>query len=484
MSTHASPAESPSSGPRHQRDAAPAPSSPRAVASGSPVGAAAAAPAEPFIPVARTAADLLAIIPHTLACWPRRSAVLLTASAGAPGPCLRVDLPESRVLADEAAVLEWTAELSDLLEHDVLGDRVYLAVFIAGTRLAPHEIERVVEAVGEAGALSGHALAGAWEVGSEHWVDLEEAEPRALHRLEEIRSSALWTAMVVSGSAVAEREDEPRGPARRRCEPCVPAAPGGGGEAAAEAQAALRVEDCRALVRELERRCGSRTGWGGAETAVCAADGIAAWQSVLAGDAARGGADRAGGLDPAAAGCATPAGAAAAAARLDAAGLADLLGVVMDPVGSDAAVVAVLTGDAASAAVAWEQAAAAVPGGSAGAELRWMLAVLSGRWDGRPDWGRAAAFESVLELLLDLLHGAPARESGSACLREAEAWLWVATAHLERFRGRGSWASQWLQLAEEAVPGHAGAARARLLGSRFPVPVWATDPVTAWHRGR
>lgn len=428
---------------------------------------------EPFVPVARTAADLLAIMPHTLAAWPRRSAVLLTASDREPGPCLRVDLPGPHLLADDMAVLEWTAELSELLERDPIGDRLYLALFVDGAPHSAEELERVAEAVGEAAALSDHAVAGSWIVGPHLWFDLDEPEPRTAHDVQEIRSSALWTAMVVSGSTVEEPGRAPA-PARRR------SAAGAAGEAG------LRVEDCRGLARELDRRRCGGSGLLSADALGRPLPGsepgaaLAAWEPLL--EHGRHGR------------------AAAAAIEFDPVALVDLLSAVTDPIGSDALAVAVLTGESCRAARAWaralepedapDQDEARGPGRPSGQcrvpddDLGWMVDVLVGRWGGDPDWERADAFEAVLEVLLDLLHGVPADQPRSAAARDAEAWLWVATAHLERFRARGTWASQWLELAEDAVPGHPGAARARLLGSRFPVPRWAGDPRRGWHRRR
>ena len=111
-----------------------------------------------------------------------------------------------------------------------------------------------------------------------------------------------------------------------------------------------------------------------------------------------------------------------------------------------------------------------------------MIEVLKGRWDGTPDWERVEQCEGVLELLLDLLHGAAEAGHGSPAGADAEAWLWVATAHLERFRARGTRATQWLELAAEAVPEHLGVARLRALGTQHPLPSWAGDPQRSWHR--
>ena len=47
--------------------------------------------------------------------WRAFRPVLLTSTDSEPGPCLRVDLPEERVLADELTLLEWIAELCRLL---------------------------------------------------------------------------------------------------------------------------------------------------------------------------------------------------------------------------------------------------------------------------------------------------------------------------------------------------------------------------------
>lgn len=406
---------------------------------------------DPFTPVARTAADILAIMPHTLGQWPKRSAVLLTSTDSEPGPCLRVDLPEERVLADELTLLEWIAELCRLLEHDPVGDRLYLALFTDGSSLDARQCEQVVDAVGEAAALSGHSIAGCWEVGPRQWFDLEDSEPRIGRDVQEIRSSAVWTALVVTGSTA----DEPAPTRSVRAEP---------------ERSELRVEDCRGLVREFQRRWSLRRGAAGPGAAQClhrdvgpqVADSLEAWQRLLD--------DRSLGT------------AAERASALDSAAQAQLLVCLADPLGSDALAVSVLTGQHGRALRAWWQLQAMVHGSSHGEDFGWMIEVLKGRWDGTPDWERVEQCEGVLELLLDLLHGAAEAGPGSPAGADAEAWLWVATAHLERFRARGTRATRWLELAAEAVPGHLGVARLRALGTQHPLPSWAGDPQRSWHR--
>ena len=408
---------------------------------------------DPFMPVARTAADILAIMPHTLGQWPRRSAVLLTSTDSEPGPCLRVDLPAQRVLADELALLEWIAELCCLLEHDRASDRLYLALFTDGCALSAQQCEQVVDAVGEAAALSGHGVAGCWEVGRQQWFDLEEPEPRIGRDVQEIRSSAVWAALVVTGSTV----DEPA-PARR-----VRSDAG---------RTELRVEDCRGLVREFQRCWSLRPGAAGPGAAQClhreagpeVADSLEAWQRLLEQRCASSAAER--------------------AAALDSAAQAQLLVCLTDPLGSDALAASVLTGQHGRGLRAWWQLQAMVHGSTHGEDFGWMIEVLKGNWDGMPDWERVEQFEGVLELLLDLLHGAAEAGHRTAAGADAEAWLWVATAHLERFRARGTRATQWLELAAEAVPGHLGVARLRALGTQHPLPRWAGDPQRSWHRRR
>lgn len=435
-------------------------------AMGSPSAAAMLSPgSEALRPVARTAADILAVMPHTLGCWPRSSAVLLTATSTAPGPCLRVDLPDRRMLSDEIAVLEWTAELSQLLEHDRDGDRIYLGLFVEGADLGEPQLARLVEAVGEAGALSGHVLGGAWEIGPALWRDLEQPEGDGWRCVEQIRTSALWTAMVVAGSTV------------ERCGPGADQAPSpSASSSAASPQSSrpagacppgdgdLRVEDCQALVRELERRRSGRGLPGDDEPRCCAPEHLGLWERLL----------RPASVEPL-----------ERLAALGPAGQADLLQGLSDPVGGDALLGAVVTGDFERARRAWEEFEETDPDDEAGEHLRWLVGVLVGQWAGAPGWVRIASFEAVLEALLDMLHAAPeAAAVEPEVLRRAEAAIWIATAQVERFRARGSCAQRWLQLAEEAVPGHPGAARVRELAARYPVPRWATDPATAWHRGR
>lgn len=409
---------------------------------------------DPFTPVARTAADVLAIMPHTLGQWPRRSVVLLTCTDTEPGPCLRVDLPTEAVLADELALLEWIAELCDLLERVPAGELVYLALFTDGSPLSPLQHDQVVDAVGEAAALSGYGMAGCWEVGQEQWSDLSEAEPRIARDMQEIRSSAVWAALVVTGSSVDASAAEVR-PAR--------AEPG---------RSELRVEDCRALVGEFEQRWSLRPGVAGPQAAQClhrdvavpVAESLEAWQRLLSASSSRSAAER--------------------VASSDAAAQAQLLVCLTDPLGSDALAVSALSGEHDRCLRAWWQLQAMAHGAGHGADLGWMLEVLKGEWEGTPDWERVQQCEGVLELLLDLLHGADEEGWRSAAGADAEAWLWVATAHLERFRARGTRATQWLELAADAVPGHLGVARLHALATRYPLPRWAGDPQRSWHRRR
>lgn len=429
---------------------------------GSTAGSASPDDDRAFQPVARTAADVLAIIPHTLAQWPRSSAVLLTATADSPGPCLRVDLPTAQLVEDPLRLLEWTVEIADLLEHDLSGDRVYVALFTAGSELAQTQLERVADTIAEASALAAHEVAGTWQVGATSWRPIDGTSADwASNDL--IRTSPLWAAMVVAGSSVPETEGSSLGSGH-------PAPSVGAGSRSRLAED-LRVQDCVAVVRELAD-CG-----GGLELdSDQGLEGLLAWQRVLeAGEAADGSRAPAPGLP----------------GDLAPEQIAGLIRTIATPGCSDALLAAVLTGDFPQAGTAWRQLAELSEPLRDTASLGWMAQVILGRLRCAPDWARVADFEAALEVLQDMLHAAPAARGSSAArggagmpspVAEAEAALWVATAHVERFRARGSRAAQWLQLAEEAAPGHAGVLRAQQVAAQFPVPVWAQDPSTAWHR--
>ena len=124
---------------------------------------------DPFVPVVRCAADLLAVVPHTLGYWPADSLVLFAAGGGTAGACVRVDLPAGP--SDERLGEAFVAELADLVAHDTLSDRVFVIVYTSpppgdpsGAAAPPAAVDGVLAVVDEAARRTGRAVAARWIV--------------------------------------------------------------------------------------------------------------------------------------------------------------------------------------------------------------------------------------------------------------------------------------------------------------------------------
>lgn len=431
-----------------------------------------------FRPVARTAADVLAIIPHTLGYWPARSLVMLTATSSGLGPCLRVDLPDAADFADPAFAAEWTMQISELLEHDPVGHAVFVAVYGEPVRstgassdrrsgpapaldvrhvspsLGGH-VSHVVNAVAEAGALSGHDVRDAWCVDNELWwpvADVGDARP-----VREILDSAVYVALVVDGSVV-----EP---------------PDGSTESGTTGREPLQAD------RQLRRRLAllaevaATTDWSPRSLEV--------WDAILSPFDA-----------PDSRHPADPVRRLQELTRTD---LLHLLAGTTDPLGCDLVLSLVLSGDIEAARHAWD----GWNRTSSDEDLHGLVhtaQVMLGDWDGTPRWDRVDRCVDLVQVLIGALTGpndpegqpSPGEEAVRCTApRVSDRWaggvaagLWVVLGHLERFRARGSKVDQCARTAESLAPGHPGVARLREIMTLRPIPHWATDPATAWRRAR
>ncbi|WP_101852514.1 DUF4192 family protein [Kocuria flava] len=156
----------------------------------------------PFAPVVRCAADLLAVVPHTLGYWPADSLVLLAAGGGTAGACVRVDLPAAA--APGAATEHFVRELAELVGHDTLSDRVFVVVYTsagAGTAGPAERAAAVLTLAEEAAARAGREVAARWVVAGERWWPAED--PGDVQAVAGILDSAVNAALVASGSSWA-----------------------------------------------------------------------------------------------------------------------------------------------------------------------------------------------------------------------------------------------------------------------------------------
>lgn len=449
-------------------------------------------PDDPFRPVARTAADVLAIIPHTLGYWPRHSVVVQTATTHGLGPCLRIDLPGPEEFRDPETVAAWTTQFAALLEHDPVGDRMFVVIYgdpgvmdpdeaardhsapvnaagentAAGTvdektRPRGHHGQRrvlhdhavtVLDAVEEAGMLSGHGLYDAWCVAEGRWWAL--TSPGTERPVRDITDSAVYAALVCDGSVI--------GP-----DPSA-ACSEGDPQSYPEGHTGSRTEGCSVMP------ISGAAGLDDPDGDQWRPTYLERWDHVLR----------------VAVDCET---------LSDSRAVTELILGLMDPLGADIVLAVALTGDLGASRAAWSEWL-----GVEGQEpqspfepegLLHVARVMLGEWDGRPEWDRVNRCAEIIETLLRRFGGAQATwtapvpvngDADPASVRGASvlADLWLALAHIERFRARGSRSAMCAARAEDLAPWHPGIARLRGLATNLPIPVWAANPETAWRRDR
>ncbi|MDO5619380.1 DUF4192 family protein [Kocuria sp.] len=406
--------------------------------------------------MARTAADVLAILPHTLGFWPQHSVAVITTTSNSVGPCLRLELPTLEELADQQFLLSWITQMREILEYDTVGTSMFIAVYGAAPEAGYHSArereqaqalaEVVTQAVTKAGGLSGHEVQDAWCLQGAQWWPVEE--PRDLHDVAKIRNSSMYAALVCDGSVVEED------PAAWANSPSMQSA-------WTDQHPEHDWTDCSWRLSFLEQ-----------------------WQATIT-SVERGA--------PTTAGTSRE--------------LTELLLAVVDPIGADLVLAMALTGEMEASSTAWVQWQAASQGEKSQAktplptadspsssqdcqypaeyadchELLHVAQVMLGEWQGTPDWDSVDRCAIVLEHLSLTVDSLSAPGTASP-LPTMEASLWIARAHLERFRARGSRAEYCLSRAEAVAPWHPGIQRLRQLFATRPVPVWASRRDTAWRR--
>jgi hypothetical protein len=466
---------------------------------------------DPFVPVVRCAADLLAVVPHTLGYWPADSLVLFAAGGGTAGACVRVDLPggPSGGGLEEAFV----TELAELVGHDALSDRVFVIVYTSsspgdppGAPVPPPGVDRVLAAVDEAARRAGRAVAARWIVAGDRWWPA--GDPADVQDVACISDSVVNAALVASGSSYAAAP-------RLAMDHEYGALPAGTDRGAG-----------RAAIRW------ARAGDGAWHHLDRLGPALSVWADVLA------------------AVLGSSAGPVPAVLNLDDELLGFLASSLTDPVLADLLLAACATDDldgVLAAAAMWAElcddvddqedgpgaegvpigptrapvppgvppvpprppdgpgggrpgrAAAPVPAPDAGELVRFSR-VLSGEWAETPHWSQLDALYRVLQVLSWLLEptgpGAwsGVRPSGGAAEgaeragaddeargRAVLAGVLVELAQLNRFRARGSHTAHFVRRATALVPGHPPALRVLRLADARPVPLWARDRATAWH---
>ncbi|MEX5294856.1 DUF4192 family protein [Kocuria sp. CPCC 205268] len=456
---------------------------------------------DPFVPVVRCAADLLAVVPHTLGYWPTDSVVLFAAGGRTAGACVRVDLPAGT--DDDRLRQGYVGELAELVGHDTLSDRVFVIVYTsssAGDPPASEDVAGALELVAEAARRAGRAVAGRWVVAGDRWWPAEG--PADVQDVAAIEHSAVNAALVASGSSYA--------PAPRL--------------AMEHEYGALPAGTVRAT-RGAAARWARAGAWHHLERL---GPVLSVWAEVLA-------TVRDSPADP------VPA---VLGHEDDVLGL--LAASVTDPVLADLLLVACATDDlrgTLAAAAMWaelcddvddaEATAEGVPLGPTRApvppglppvppaapsdgpgaasghtvppaadagEFVRLSRVLAGEWPQAPHWGTLDALYQVLQVLDWLLEPgtgpspgaarkhAPDPASGPSSDPAEEArgrtvlsGVLVELAQLNRFRARGSHTAHFVRRATDLVPGHLPALRVLRLAEARPVPLWARDRATAWH---
>lgn len=416
---------------------------------------------DPFRPVARTAADVLAIIPHTLGYWPRRSVAILTAAADRLGPCLRVELPDPAQLASQAFVSDWAEQMTAVLAQDPVGTSMFVVIYAdSGTAWCTSEpAADLLATLRMVGLRTDHEIRDAWCVAGDQWWAVDE--PDTVHHEAEIRDSAVYAALVCDGSSVDD--DDPSATLNLQDNwgsggtwGTPGTVPGPLSPQMSQASPQPEVGD---VFEDLMRDYRWHPKY------------LRRWDSVLS---SRPGRQNLG--------------------AGDSQELVELMLAVVDPLGSDLILAAVLTGDAALAAAAWEQWETEACDIGSG-PLQEVAEVVTGQWSGNPDWPRVNSCVRLIEQLIARAEYVQNAEATFAYPRDdpnqdpldhlfplIHASLWLTRGHLEFFRARGSRAALCAARARNIAPWHPGVQKLDAVLQRSPIPAWAADPATAWRR--
>lgn len=443
---------------------------------------------DPFVPVVRCAADLLAVVPHTLGYWPTDSLVLFAAGGGTAGACVRVDLPDEP--ADEPFAETFVAELAELMGHDTASDRVFAIVYAdvpAPPRgpAVPPRVAGVFALVAEAARHADRAVAARWIVAGDRWWPAHD--PSDVQDVAGIQDSAVNAALVAGGSSYAS------GPRQAMDHEYGALPPGTVRDVAHRAVRWLSTGG--PAWHHLDRLAGSLRVWQDVLDLVAA--GGPAWvPAVLALDDDLLGFLAAGLSDPVLADLLL-----AVATTADADGVLAAAALWAELCDEDPGADGVAAGPTLAPAPAGSATPPRCPGDAArgecsgpgpvavpdAGELIRLTRVLAGEWEQTPDWAGLDTLYRVLLALSWLLDPATASTEAVADRTERAAHsavlagVLVELAQLNRFRARGSHTAHFVRRATALVPGHPAALRVLRLADARPVPVWARDRSTAWH---
>ncbi|WP_188536497.1 DUF4192 family protein [Kocuria dechangensis] len=458
---------------------------------------------DPFVPVVRCAADLLAVVPHTLGYWPADSLVLFAAGRTTAGACVRVDLPRRPVGVRFAAT--FVEELAELVGHDAVSDRVFAIVYTGlspgdGPDGGPDGVAEVLALVDEAAARADRTVAARWVVAGDRWWPAED--PAEVHDVAAVLDSAVNAALIATGSSWASGPRQamdheygalPEGTARGVAAAAARWVRAGGGawhhlERVADTLAAWRAV--------LERVVAAGDDWQGPLLALdddllgFLAAGLAepVLADLLLADTATA-ADDGEGVLAAAAMWAELCDETFEGAPGPGGGAGELFGPSLRPLPPDVPPVPPVP-PAPPGAGRQRPGGPQAPGPRSAPEpdavqLVRLTRVLAGEWEHAPDWRRLDALYRVLLGLAWLLEPVPGARRGrgpdGAEQAAAMAGVLVELAQLNRFRARGSHTAHFVRRATSLVPGHAPALRVLRLADARPVPLWARDRSTAWH---
>ncbi|CEA07868.1 hypothetical protein BN1051_01194 [Arthrobacter saudimassiliensis] len=476
----------------------------------------------------RAAEDVLALVPHLLGFTPERSLVLLALRGQHLGAAVRIDLPRGALSG------RFLSEAVQLLGTDRQADGMLLVLYAPEALTGPGgALEQLPDRLAEEAGRTGLPVRDGWTVGAGYWRSSFCADPYCCplpgRPTTDLASAALGAELVFRGSVAAETVAHAlgrelaeaaarlRAPGPDPAEHGAPVQPAAAGpDPAAEHGAPVQPAAAGPDAPAGEHPAGLFRGWW--QHAVVLRHVLGAWETAL-NRAARG-------LAPA------PADAALLAASLASRTVRDLLpvqaavglipalrgaeaaGLLVDgPV--PAAVLMNLPALPADVRTALRVAAGGGTGADGGGPVRGQGApvpgprlpglgeVLTGQWDGAPDWGRldtafrllawfarmstgaAAAVGPAAappEAPADAAPGCPPPGTGSL-VSAAEPAVPTLLAWIEWARGRGSRARLLL---EEALAEHPGYRLAVLMSELFAggtVPRWTRRPATAWSPG-
>lgn len=158
--------------------------------------------------------DILGFIPHSLGYWPRQSLVAITVQGKRLGATLRVDLPRGDECTEgpDATLSRFSETVRDYLLQDTAADASLLAIYSSDAWSSLSE--RLTGLLGSLSATLGAAglpVRDAWFVGEERWRDAFCSDrvccPSWGRPLSEISDSFLSAELILRGSRVDSGPD-------------------------------------------------------------------------------------------------------------------------------------------------------------------------------------------------------------------------------------------------------------------------------------